>query len=421
TNQNAYPSLTSDLGTISITRTGSGVVSVPSGISFTLTVTQTKPWTRSDKYKATIPTTLAPIVGSAVSDAYLQFDYVSLALYETRYLHTSLLSLPARSILLGPTTTNVLSATITAGPPRRLKINSVGYGPRGAKKYIAALYSRFRFELDPPAPIVIRGADPTTTGGTPAEMTFDLGSSNAKIYTGVDNVGVESPKASVAISLYDWNEGNEGIVKGSTVNDPELSILDLDTIPSPWPTGNTRLTPVPTSATMPESARTPTWLETADDTRAFLAEMEALARTTEVTTTAPNGRYFTSFSGYAGDDSPYDPKFTFVDGNCSLDGGAGLLIVTGNLNLTGNSDFKGVILVLGNGQVTRSGGGNGNIRGSWIVARFIRNPTTGQNRNFLAPSFQTSGGGNGEFEFDSQRVRDANNLMGGGLLGIVEY
>ncbi|HYP54089.1 MAG TPA: hypothetical protein VEQ42_11145 [Pyrinomonadaceae bacterium] len=419
TNVTAFPALATDLGTLTVAVAGVGAT-VPDGIKFTLTVTQTKPWAGTERFVATIPTAAAPAITAAGSTAYMQFSYVSGTITETRYQITNLLTAaPALTNSYLLTGTNTVQATVTAGDPRRLLIRSFGFGPRGAQKRLATTLSRFRFDLRPPAPIVIRGADADPAGTTPAEMTFDLGSSNAKFYTGSDNAGIDAPKATVSISLNDWNEADGGIVKGATVSDPELSILDLNDIPSPWPTTNARLLPVP--STIPDSAVTPDWLVTADRARLFLAEMESVARSTGVTATSPNGRYFTSFSGYAGDDDPYDPQMTFVDGNCSLDGGAGLLIVTGNLDLKGNSDFKGVILVLGNGSVTRSGGGNGNIQGAWIVARFIRNPGVGQSRNFLAPSFVTSGGGTGEFEFDSQRVRDANNLMGSRITGIVEF
>lgn len=422
-NLTTYPAVASDLGTLTVAVEGVGAT-VPDGITFTLTVTQTKPYAGTEKFKATLVKDMA--ISLAASTAYFTFDYKSGAIYGTRYLFTSLLNNPdANSLLLnspavsGGVTT--LSASVTAGDPKRLLITSYGYGPRGAYKQLAAMVDRFRYDLDPPAPIVIRGADPTSTGATPDQMSFELGMSNSKKYTGEDNAGVEATKAAVAISLYDYAEAKDGINKGSTVIQPQLNILDIDTIPSPWPTGNTRLSPVPDP--VPDYARTPEFLETADKARLFLDEMEAAARGTDTDVRA-DGRYYTSctqFNGMAGDDNPYTPKLTFVDGNCDLEGGAGLLIVTGNLVLKGNDDFKGVIVVLGNGNVTRDGGGNGKIHGSWLVGRLIRNPVGTQSTLFLAPTFDVSGGGTGEFRFDSNKVRDANNLMGGRITGIVEF
>lgn len=409
----AYPTVTSNLGRFEVTANGIPV-NLNSGARFTLTINQTEPWEASTTFQASISGTML----AATSNLRFNFAYTSATAGEARYkLDNSASNLVILHPAQGQT---ILNVTITPPDPRRLLIRSTGYGPRGSQKSMAMMLDRAKFDLDPPAPIVIRGADPTAAGSTPAEIvSFDLGSSNAKHYSGTDLGGIDAPRPTVAISLYDWNKVDEGVKKGATVGDPEVSILNLDDVPSPWPSPTpARLQPAP--ATSPPSVVTPDWLETADKARVFLMEMEALARGTDVTTATPNGRYITGpWSGAAG--STTIPKITFVDGNCTLDGGAGLLIVTGTLTLTGNNEFKGIILVLGEGVVTRSGGGGGDTEGSWIVARFIRNPTVGQNRNFLAPNFDVSGGGNSDFDFNSKWVKTANNLLGGRVRGVVEY
>ncbi len=126
-----------------------------------------------------------------------------------------------------------------------------------------------------------------------------------------------------------------------------------------------------------------------------------------------DGRYFTSFSGNSGTSTT--PAFTFVDGDCTLDGGSGLLIVTGNLTMNGNPSFNGLILVLGNGNILRNGGGNGDIYGAVTVARF------GSTGGFLAPTFSTNGGGNSLMQYDSAAIRKALNAMGLRILGVHEY
>jgi hypothetical protein len=53
-----------------------------------------------------------------------------------------------------------------------------------------------------------------------------------------------------------------------------------------------------------------------------------------------------------------DPKITFVNGDIKLNGdatGAGLLVVTGTMELRGNFDFDGVVLVIGAGGVDIAG------------------------------------------------------------------
>jgi hypothetical protein len=116
--------------------------------------------------------------------------------------------------------------------------------------------------------------------------------------------------------------------------------------------------------------------------------------------------------------------FTFVNGNASLDGGAGLLIVTGDLTLNGNPSFNGIILVLGNGRVIRNGGGNGNIHGTIYVAKFARSwaaSENGQPHPFLAPSFETNGGGNSELRYDSVAVQSAMDVLGTIVRDVREY
>jgi hypothetical protein len=312
--------------------------------------------------------------------------------------------------------TNV-PVSVLAPDPRQLLVRSTGYGPKGARKELEMVVDNFEFLIRPPSPICIRGADSQT-----APMTFDLGSSNAKKYSGVDASGVQPTQPAVAISLHDWTAANNGLNKGATVDDPKLAILDLtdppspqpnpSPIPNPWPPG---LTPVPNSGAgspaLPPMANTPEFIRTAEKAREFLYGVNGDGGLMAVA--QARGRYVNSLSGTAGD---YNTGgLTFVDGDCVLDGGGGLLIVTGNLVLRGNAQFRGIILAMGNGNVTRSGGGNAQIRGAWLVARFARNAGP-----FLAPLFDVSGGGNADFRFDWNAIVGANRGIGLSISGIAE-
>ena len=115
---------------------------------------------------------------------------------------------------------------------------------------------------------------------------------------------------------------------------------------------------------------------------------------------------------------------TFVNGDCNLDGGAGLLLVTGKLTMNGNPNFDGIILVLGDGNVDRDGSGNGNMLGTIYVARFARSWPSSENGTphpFLAPIFTTNGAGTMELRYDSPRVRMAENVMGCIVRDVREY
>jgi hypothetical protein len=70
--------------------------------------------------------------------------------------------------------------------------------------------------------------------------------------------------------------------------------------------------------------------------------------------------------------------------------------------MRGNTNFHGAILVLGTGVVIRNGGGNGDILGAIMIARFNRS-----SGGFLAPTFNTNGGGNSNVQYDSQSVSRA--------------
>ncbi|HET9408344.1 MAG TPA: hypothetical protein VFO39_13975 [Candidatus Sulfotelmatobacter sp.] len=100
------------------------------------------------------------------------------------------------------------------------------------------------------------------------------------------------------------------------------------------------------------------------------------------------------------------PVINVVKGNLSLGGnfsGAGILVVEGNLTIQGGINYDGLILVVGTGTITQSGGGNGYIEGSVLMANLYNSsgqplsPTSAPG----APSFSWSGGGKMTFQYDS--------------------
>ncbi len=63
------------------------------------------------------------------------------------------------------------------------------------------------------------------------------------------------------------------------------------------------------------------------------------------------------------------PVINVVQGDYSFGGsGAGILLVTGTLTMSGTPNFNGIILVIGKGNVVKNGGGNGTLNGSLFVA-----------------------------------------------------
>jgi hypothetical protein len=101
-----------------------------------------------------------------------------------------------------------------------------------------------------------------------------------------------------------------------------------------------------------------------------------------------------------------NPQINVVNGNLTLPGGwsgSGILLVTGTLTLNGNPNFNGLILVIGQGSIVKTGGGNGVVNGSLLVANL--HDSSG---NLLpassapgVPSINWSGGGNVAWNYDS--------------------
>jgi hypothetical protein len=294
-------------------------------------------------------------------------------------------------------------ATPLTRPPSRMIVESTGYGPRGAKKILTMIVSANGLNIDIPAPLVLRGHDNAIDN-----LVIQLGNSNAKTYSGVDNAGLEAQKPSLSVSGHDVAtvQGAYADKPNTVVGNPagtphKFNVLDIPG--NPGPAGQTLVQP-------------PWFLKTADAARAFLVQAETLANSCA----APGdpcpkrGVVLDSLSGYAG--SVGSPQFTVVKGNCNLDGGSGLLIVTGTLTFNGpGPNFKGVILVLGTGIIVKTGGGNRDIFGSVMVARF------GDTGGFLAPTFNYgTGAGSSNLQYDSRAVLDAVVMAGANVLGIVE-
>ena len=135
----------------------------------------------------------------------------------------------------------------------------------------------------------------------------------------------------------------------------------------------------------------------------------------------PSGQTPTSFG-----DNATAQGITFCDGNCSLTGnGGGILVVTGQLTFSGSFSFNGLIIVTGAGGVLRSGGGNGTIQGNIVVS-----PYTGSgigdgvdpaaSATFLSPQYDLSGGGDSTVVYNSSSVAGGLVAVSNFVLGVVE-
>jgi hypothetical protein len=104
-----------------------------------------------------------------------------------------------------------------------------------------------------------------------------------------------------------------------------------------------------------------------------------------------------------------NPEVIVVNGdmNISAATGYGVLLVTGSLTFSGNFAWNGLVLVVGQGELHESGGGNKGITGALMLAKignanYSTNPTDGNLLTQLgSPIYDYPGGGTAGFKYDS--------------------
>lgn len=264
--------------------------------------------------------------------------------------------------------------------PGRLLIQATGYGPNNARKQMSIIVASAPFDPMVPAMMTLVGSP----SGSPP-MNFDSGNSAHHIYSGVDHAGT----AGTLPAFGTTNLIDNGIATASAA-------------------ANTTSAPAAAVVSLPQYLQSPT------ATRAFLDQMQQAAIQGQANGTAtylPNG----------GSGNP--TGFTFVNGDYVMGSGSGsgLLIVTGELTTHGDTDFNGLVLVLGEGAVNRDGGGGGAFYGAVFVAKVdwpAQNPAL---TSFGAPFFNFNGAGASTMQYDSSAVANALSLLPAPVLGVCEY
>ena len=284
--------------------------------------------------------------------------------------------------------------------PERLRIRVTGLGPRDSRKNMEVVVNRYTLEYDVKAVV-------TLPNGSGNPIDFDLGGSNVTSTSGVDVSGGGTISA-VAISDADKQRVNN-VIDGCDPDGSNCTGSGPNVTPGdPAILGNDN---------------TPSFLKDVASAREFLYGSEGMKQAA-----INQGRYFNSGAAAIASDaglgaSNPDGVFTFVDGDLVLGPGSptgqGTIIVTGKLTLNGNFQWNGVIMVLGSGEVYRSGGGHGDIYGAMFVAKF---PTSGADSDkFGAPVFDTSGGGTSNIQYSSDAVDKAKSVGGHSVKGVREY
>jgi hypothetical protein len=364
-----------------------------SSIPFNLTISQTSPYPSSSTSPtvAVIACKLTGKISSTSTSNNVKIEFPTLA-NNTNYVSGVSYARAAASYTIAYNASTAVSpVTVTAPQPYRVLVKVIGYGPHASEKHLQMMVHRFAFDFKANAAITLRSAD----DGTSTMSAFAVGNSSQYKYSGNDNAGGAAVPAFAVTNAANYTQAS-GVVSGN----PQI-------------TGSSQVK----TAALSELS---TLLQTAQGARDAVAALRDKAKN-EYWPTSYTGetydRYFPSGTTPDTFGTEANPVITFVDGNAALPpgGGAGMLVVTGILDMRGNADFKGVILVLGTGQVLRDGGGNGVTLGAMFVASF------GSSGDFTAPSFNSNGSGTADIFYDSKWVEKALMTSAPSVRGLSEY
>jgi len=309
--------------------------------------------------------------------------------------YNSALTAPTSS---GVPANNTIIGSMSSPEPIRLVIKSTGYGPRGATKQLEAIVRKNFFDgLSAPATLTLVGPHTDSAGGT---FVFEPGSSAAMEYSGQDQVSTD-------IIPPIGTSGDNG--------DTNLDAI-LDRIDNGTPPFNGDITGTPSNVT----TDTPPWLSSPSNLDTAVRSLQGVADAA--------GRYFPSGVAPTGTypfGNPNGTGITFCDGNCTLTGdGGGILVVTGKLTLHGNFSFRGIIIVTGSGGVDRTGAGNGLIQGNMVIAPYqnssVLPATDPVGTAFLAPRYDLSGGGSSMIAYNSTAINSGLVAVSNFVLGVME-
>lgn len=371
----------------SFTIAGVGGTLPADGIRFEIVYKMTKPYEASKVIRGTI---MGSGIVTSASPGNVKFVFDS-SILELKGSLITISNLNSSRELAASSATTEITGKVTAVEPQRLVLRSTGFGPRGAQKQLEAIIRKNFFDgLSAPATLTLVGR----SNG----FYFNAGSSGSQKINGDDVVSsIRLPPVGVTNDT-NLTTVNQEISKGKPELDGKAANI-ADELPD--------------------------WLYNATSLHSML-----FTGNDNLYTVAYNaGRVFTSTPN--GNDGIGDfvtgRGITFIDGDATFQQkvyGGGILVCTGKLTFKGEFGFKGLIIVTGAEGFERSGaggangsGGGGVLEGNIVVAPYDKN-NLGDSAvalsGFLAPQYDTSGGGSSAIIFNSSV---ANN----GLLGISNF
>ncbi|NNE67520.1 MAG: hypothetical protein HKN33_13230 [Pyrinomonadaceae bacterium] len=366
-----------EFGYFLVSTAGSGAT-IADDVRFSIEVNMTQPYTATRVFRGFIEA--GTITNSSVGSSRLNFDSIAFVLMGSKS------TLSADPMTLNPPNVNGgrtdLNATTTPAEPIRLRVNAVGFGPRGARKRLEAIVQKNFFNgMTAPATLTLVGP---TTG-----FVFNPGSSNVTEYSGEDVVSdVQIPPIGTT------NQTNLDVVQDSVDGLP----------PHPF-NGDVIGTPSNINAELP------TWLQSAANLDQTIQALRNVSQS--------SGRYYASgvVPPNIGDNANAR-GITFADGDLELSGaGGGILVVTGKLTFKGNFNFNGLIIVTGAQGVERNGGGTGTLQGNIVVAPYDPSDLAA---GWIGPKYDLSGGGSSDIVYNSSSLANGLTAVSNFVLGVVE-
>jgi hypothetical protein len=390
-------------GTFTVSRPlGSGAI-IPANNRFEIVVHMTYPYDVTKTIRGWIRTTSAQtdlphiifdsqtltVAGSAMTLDFSGTSWVSPTVISYDPTLHNLVGYDAGTVLGA----NIIKGTMTPAEPIRLLIKSTGFGPRGSKKELQAIIQKNFFNgLSAPAALTLVG--PNHTDSPLSDFHFNAGSSAVVQYSGDD-------------------EASTDIIPPIGTTDPNnQNYVDTYLLGGTSPPFNG--TVVGTSSNVTNDI--PYWLSSP---ASLDAEIQRFALTAMPYRYFPAGTTPTSFG-----DNASGQGITFCDGDVTYSGdGGGILIVTGHLTLSGNFNFRGMIIVTGPAGIDRNGGGTGIITGNVVVAPYVSSQvsdTQPLSATFLAPYYDLDGGGNSTLVYNSSAINNSLSAVSNFVLGVME-
>jgi hypothetical protein len=286
------------------------------------------------------------------------------------------------------------SLVVTATPPatakQALEITALAVLPNGSQKTMQYVVAPVTFNLSFPSALTLSGKSIAYAGAN-SNVYFDNGTDGSGNPPAVPGC---TPNPLTSLPAIGVTEP----LGGSTNKTSVIAGLPR---PDHYTGGGLPTPSVSNTITLSPSLQTPASLN---------ALVQAISQIATVITPASG----TATSADLPANSASNPATIVVNGNLNLSSyvGYGLLVVTGNFSYNGNSGWKGIILVVGDGTTTFTGlgGGNQEFDGAIFVATI--KDTSGNLLSQLGTvNFNISGGGGNGVYYNSCWINRAQPTL----------